>query len=186
MKIGCLGWGSLVWEPRDPLVRRKWFSDGPLLPVEFCRESRDGRITLVLVPGRPCVRTFWAIFSTEVLDDAVERLRAREGILEENVSKHIGRWVRGRQVDAEVDPEIQDWGSGMRLDAVLWTALPPRFNKHDGEVPSAQQVLDYLRDRCPYEKRRNAEQYIRRTPVQIDTEYRRLIEMELGWLPIQG
>jgi hypothetical protein len=185
MKIGCLGWGSLIWDPRDLLIRRKWFSDGPLLPIEFCRESSDGRITLVLVPEKPCVRTFWAIFSTEVLADAVKSLREREGIPGRDTSEHIGQWVRDRESNVGVDPEVRDWGNRMRLDAVLWTALPPKFHDRDGEIPNAQQVLDYLRD-LRYEKKRHAEQYVRRTPIQIDTEYRRLIETQLGWLPIEG
>lgn len=184
MRIACLGWGSLVWDPRDLLIRRKWFSDGPLLPVEFCRKSSDGRITLVVVPEKPRVRTLWVLSSTEVLGDAIESLRAREGIPERNVSEHIGRWICHREDNARVDPEIRDWADKMKLDAVLWTALPPKFDGDDGETPNAEQVLDYLQD-LPYEKKRHAEEYVRRTPIQIDTEYRRLIEMRLGWLPIE-
>ena len=186
MKIACLGWGSLVWDPRDLLIQRKWFSDGPLLPIEFCRQSKDERITLVVVPEKPRVRTFWAIFSTELINDALESLRAREHIRKTNVSCHIGRWERGQDHHTAVVPEIHHWASRMGLDAVLWTALPPRFRGNTGTVPSAKEVVDYLTNLRPYERRRHAEQYVRRTPVQIDTEYRRLIEIELGWLPIEA
>jgi len=185
VKIACLGWGSLVWDPRDLLIRRKWFSDGPLLPIEFCRQSDDGRITLVIAPQKPRVRTLWAIFSTEVLDDAVESLRAREGICKKNVSKDVGRWVREQGNHDSVDPDIHNWASWKGLDAVLWTSLTPKFLGEIDRVPSAEAVLDYLRNLLPYERRRHAEQYIRRTPVQIDTDYRRLIEMQLGWLPYE-
>ena len=181
MKIACLGWGSLVWDPRHLLIRKKWFSDGPLLPIEFCRQSKDARITLVVVPQKPRVRTLWTIFSTEALDDAVESLRATE----QTSSEHIGCWVRGQDNHAAVDPEIHHWGCRMGLDAVLWTALPPKFWGNSGTVPSAEEVVDYLTN-LPYGKGQRAELYVRRTPVQIDTEYRRLIEMQLGWLPIEA
>lgn len=68
----------------------------------------------------------------------------------------------------------------MALDAVVWTKLGPKFNCEDGRVPKADEVIAHL-SALPHEKRRNAEEYIRRTPPQIDTDYRRKIEAALHW-----
>ena len=39
MKIACLGWGSVIWDPRALPIQREWFKDGPFAPVEFTRQS---------------------------------------------------------------------------------------------------------------------------------------------------
>jgi hypothetical protein len=50
-------------------------------------------------------------------------------------------------------------------------------------MPTIDDALKSLRE-LPNEKRRNAEEYIRRAPTQIDTAYRRRIETELRWTPL--
>lgn len=77
--IVCLGWGSLIWRPETLPIRSGWSEDGPCLPVEFARQSRDGRITLVIVPGVRSVRSLWARMSVDRLEVAKEALRVREG-----------------------------------------------------------------------------------------------------------
>ena len=75
MLIACLGWGSLVWDPRKLPIRGTWFTDGPFLPIKLLAVSGDGRITLVLVPDTfPVVQSLWAAMSITVLDDAREVL----------------------------------------------------------------------------------------------------------------
>ena len=182
MNIAYLAWGSLVWDSRDLPVRRPWFHDGPLLAVEFCRQSQDDRITLVISPGKPQVRVLWGLSSVLNVDDAVDCLRMREGIHAKNRDLHIGRWSVGES-KGNIDQLIIDWASRMSLDAVVWTALPPKFRGNDWVIPSADEVVQHLVE-LPARKQRNAEEYIRKVPIQIDTDYRRHIEAKLGWTPI--
>ena len=39
MRIAILGWGSLIWDPRDPCVQGDWQPDGPRLPIKVARTS---------------------------------------------------------------------------------------------------------------------------------------------------
>jgi len=49
-------------------------------------------------------------------------------------------------------------------------------------MPDSSQVVSHLRN-LPDDQRSIAEEYIRKTPMQVNTEYRQILETELGWLP---
>ena len=180
--IACLGWGSLVWDPRELPVQGRWFEDGPLIPIEFARQSSDGRLTLVIVPKSISVRTLWAPFSVDSIPAGREALRKREDVPEKNQETSIAVWFSENQ-NAPALASISRWAENLGLAAVLWTALPPRFEKKDGRVPHVEEAVEYLR-KLPHEQRRHAERYVRMTPVQIDTPYRRRFELEFGWTPL--
>ena len=184
MLIACLGWGSLVWDPRELPVRREWFTDGPLLPIEFARKSRDDRVTLVLLDKAPVIRSLWALMSVRELQAAKEALADREGATGKDKTKDIGYWSRSGNCAGVGVEVIEGWARNVGIEAVIWTALPATFG--DEYRPDlADDVIDHLRSRSlSHERRQNAEWYIRRTPRQIDTEVRRRIERELGWLPM--
>jgi hypothetical protein len=179
MVIAFLGWGSLVWDPRDLPMRGTWQIDGPLLPIEFARESQDQRITLVLAPNAKLVRSLWALASTDAIEEAKRRLAIREGIKKDNIEKHIGVWYRNHS-DNEIIQRIEAWSRNQNIDCVIWTYLPPKFKGNDDQLPAEQEVIEHLKN-LEFERRRVAENYIRMTPRQIDTNYRRTIEMTLGW-----
>jgi hypothetical protein len=178
MNIACLGWGSLIWDPRALPIRRRWFEDGPFVPVEFVRQSSNGRITLVIEPTAAPVRVLWAVMLANELQPAKGALRDREGITGKDWTSRIGSWQRGESAPDSI-PTLPDWSQAHGLDAVVWTALKPRFNGQE-TLPTADQVVQYLRALTGTE-RANAERYVRCAPRQIDTEYRRRIEAELGW-----
>ena len=179
--IACLGWGSLIWDPRDLPIRRYWFDDGPLIPLEFARQSEGGRITLVISPAARPVRSLWALMDSDSLEEAREQLRLREGPTK---LEYIGNWSRGRLSPVSI-PGLSEWALARNVDSVVWTALPPKFKGDDHRQPGVEDVLRHLQALTGTE-RDDAEEYIRRAPRQIDTAYRRRIEAEFQWLPRVG
>lgn len=78
MNIAILGWGSLIWCPGSLRIKTRWRLDGPRLPIEFARISRDGRLTLVIHPSSDDQPTYWAVSELTTLDAARKNLRERE------------------------------------------------------------------------------------------------------------
>ncbi len=177
MNIVVLGWGSLIWNPRNLLVSGEWNSNGPLLPVEFARISKDGRLTLVLLPDANPIPVLWARMSTNKLNEAIKNLKEREATTEKNIgfiNLKSGEH-RSRIVDTG---EINAWASGMGIHVVIWTDLPSKFGLN---ALNEANIISYLTN-LKNAKMVLAEKYIRNAPVQIRTPFRSAIERELGWV----
>lgn len=174
MVVACLGWGSLVWDARELPIRSKWFENGPLAPVEFLRQSKDGRITLVLDQSAAPVCSLWALMDTDDLAAARGALSEREGAPVDR----IGAWNAG-QDSPPLLPSLRDWAELRKVDAVIWTALSARFGGENKQV-GAEEIVGYLSG-LTGAMRDNAERYVRKAPVQIDTAIRRMVEQRLGW-----
>src|SRR5262245_16478650 len=79
MKVLILGWGSLVWDPRELKISGGWHLGGPKLPIEFSRVSRDERLTLVIdETNGELVHTRYALSPFD-LSEAQQNMREREG-----------------------------------------------------------------------------------------------------------
>src|SRR6266567_7385569 len=118
MKIAILGWGSLIPCPGDLRIQGDWHSNGPVLPVEFSRKSADGRLTLVIDHGRGSdVTTQYAESSHEIIDDAIDNLRRREGTTRENIGICGKNRSRNRSKHPEVLPVINVWLNSSDFDA---------------------------------------------------------------------
>ncbi len=184
MKIACLGWGSLIWDPRSLPIRGSWYEDGPVLPIEFARESGGKRITLVIVDVAIQVRSLWALMSIRTLQEAKNELAEREGISKGNIKHSIGSWNSASEnIHGKCSTEIGAWATNLHLDAVVWTNLKYGFRQARDKMPEYDEILSHIAS-LGHEQRQVVEEYVRRTPRQVDTEFRRNLQRDLGWDPV--
>ncbi|MGP0630604.1 hypothetical protein ACTRW9_12940 [Nitrospina sp. 32_T5] len=188
MTLACIGYGSLIWSPRNlaPHLKHpnRWFGDGPALPVEFARESDRRRITLVVVPGHPASTTYWTPYNHAHIDEAREQLADREGCGIE----HIGVMTAYGRTESALPPSLlgilKTWMEEKQLEGLVWTELPCGFKMSPGKRPTVDEVCAYLEGLIERGEHENAEEYIRKAPLQIDTPYRRAIADRFGWPPL--
>jgi len=182
MNIVCIAWGSLLWKPQGLKLASGWHPGGPPLPLEFVRQSDDSpELALVLCDSARLAPTYWAYLDTHDLNEARAMVGERE-----KIAPGRPEWIGSIPAldGAREDPRIAAWLRSRRIDAAVWTAVPPKFYGQNGRVPSADEVIRWLDSRSG-ERRAAAEDYIRRTPAHIDTLYRRAIEARLGWRPLR-
>jgi hypothetical protein len=181
VKCAVLGWGSLIWNPGELKTAAPFAPNGPLLPIEFCRISKDGRLTLAIDEtfGDVCT-TYSAPSAFADLDAAIENLRKREG----TIASEIGfvEPAAGRQSDAamerhpQVVATIGAWAEASGYDAAIWTALASNFDESGkgGEpfsVTAAIRYLEALNAKDPAAFRR-AWDYINKAPAEVETPVR--------------
>jgi hypothetical protein len=184
MKIAVLGWGSLLWDPQQLKLATPFERTGPSLPIEFCRVSKNRRLTLVIdeTYGTLC-ETYVAASACDTLDEAIENLRLREAMPS---TADVGFFAAATQAGAESrSPQaakrhphaietIVDWALHAGCDAVIWTALEGQFESQTGEpfsVTAAMRFLEDLKQNDP-EAFTRALDYIRRAPPATQTPVR--------------
>ncbi|TWI55729.1 hypothetical protein IQ22_01662 [Pseudomonas duriflava] len=182
MRIGCLAWGSLLWKPGPLPLASSWMNDGPLLPVELCRECDGGELAVALCDSAPESPTYWALLAVDDLDTARELLRQREGISPQR-PEFVGS-IPARENAGPYDEKIRAWADEKQLDAVVWTALPPKSRSTEGRLPTPDEAVAYLAA-LHGDTQAHARDYVRQLPLELRTPYRSVIEQRLGWLPTE-
>jgi len=177
-KTAILGWGSLIWDPRNLNYDEEvgWNDNGPMLPIEFARISNDGRLTLVITENGSEVKTYFSVSKYDSLDEAILNLAVREGCGRKNVG-YYDKTKNEFSENFKFKINVLNWIKNTDFDAVIWTNLGENWTlKSKDRI----QYLKELKDNTSA----LAEEYIRKTPIQINTDYRKRIEEELNWKPI--
>jgi len=189
MKIAIIAWGSLIWQPKDLLFDTEfsWKEDGPILPIEFARISKDGRLTLVITQNGTFVPTLCSLSKYETLDEAILNLAVREGSGRRSISSY-NKSKNEFSHNVFFKERIVDWINEKGFDAVIWTNLGENWDiknetKKIVKTIKPDERIEYLTN-LKGNASALAEEYIRKTPLQIRTKYRAKIEEELNWKPI--
>ena len=182
VKSVVLAWGSLVSDPRDLRIAAKFTANGPVLPIEFCRVSDDGRLTLAIDEtfGALC-KSYSAPSTLESFDAAMDNLCQREGMADARAVGFVEP-ATDKQSDfamenhPQVVATIGAWAESLGYDAAIWTALPSNFDDwgKGGEpfsVSAALQYLGTLEGDDPA-KFAQALAYIRKAPPEVETPVR--------------
>ncbi len=182
MRIAVIAWGSLIWNPGNLQITGPWRNNGPLLPVEFARISRDGRVTLVIFEGAQPQRTYWARSSFDNIQACRNNLAKREGTCPDYIhGLDVNGQLYGKPSPIAVKA-VKTWleAHTHELDAAVWTGLPSNWEEKRGRPFSPEDVVQYLRD-LDNERRQRAREYFQKAPQQIQTAVRQRIAQCFGW-----
>jgi hypothetical protein len=175
VRIACLGWGSLIWKPGDLPVIGQWHNDGPRLPIEFSRVGDSQELATALCADAESIAVLWAWLDCNELAQACAALKAREGIPAE---RHDG--IGSLIVTPSGPGPLRAWAAERGIEALVWTALPPRVHGIEGRLLSVEDAIVYLAG-LRGEALEHARGYLARVPRQIDTPIRRAVRERLGW-----
>lgn len=187
MRIAVIAWGSLIWCPGSLRIKTRWRPNGPALPIEFARISRDERLTLVIHPDSPEVRSYWAVSEFGTLRDARENLRTREATALKDIHSLTSAGRTQGNVPKVVSAEVTLWLKGREnVQAAVWTRLTTNWNERRGKQFCPEDAVEYLREMeatrdqsaATYER---AREYVRNAPPQTQTPVRRMIQRRKGW-----
>jgi len=191
MIVAILGWGSLIWDPRNLQIDttkgvRGWIEGGPLLPIEFARISNDGRLTLVIAPNEDHeIATLYAFSKYQEVDEAILDLAVREGCGKNRIGvyiKHIDQFSNNflSKKFQQSRNRIIEWISQKEIGALIWTNLSVNYEEKLNQKFSKENVIGYLNFLSP-DIQAKAEEYIRKAPKAVNTPIREEIEENLGW-----
>jgi hypothetical protein len=177
MNIAIIGWGSLIWAPKNLATRSRWHKDGPCLPIEFARVSGDGRLTLVIHEGSREQRTYWAVSALNTEQEARANLAEREKSPVSRI-RFAHRDTIRNEADA-IEVAVRNWLSAHpALDAAIWTGLAAKLEGPDLVAAAVSYLMGLRPDSDEYQL---AREYVVKAPDQIQTDVRQEMQRRC-WL----
>ena len=168
MKIAVICWGSMLWDKGSLKTSGDWKTDGPELPLEFCRISSPGkskeRLSLVLSEiGTKCV-TYWDLFALPDLKSARNNLRDREGA----VTDDIETFTRNQNPLSRAAIQMDAWlKEHPEVDAVVWSGVRSNWHELRSNEFSVDDLIYYLESKKSSIAR--IKEQFDRTPEQMQT-----------------
>lgn len=181
LRIVFLGWGSLIWDPRELPVVGVWQPGGPTLPIEFSRVSSGNRLTLVIDPDDGVqVPTRFIPSPRMKLSDVITDLQDREGMPSPKRIGFVDRstGTRSARLDA-IAKTIEEWAAARGIDAVVWTDLPPNFEETLGKEFSIETAAAHIRA-LTAEELEAAMRYVNAAPDEVETPLRAYLRASKG------
>lgn len=174
MKVAILGWGSLIKEPNGLQIVGGWRKGGPRLPIELSRRSqRRGHLTFVIDERHHrCLPTQYTFSRLMNLPNAIADLAWREGCPRRRIGYVQATEGRRRRSRTAQGKQIRKWARAQKLDAAIWTDLPPKPGRFT--VEAALRAWRQL----PPETQEAARRYVRLAPKETDTDLRRRLRKE--------
>jgi hypothetical protein len=184
MKIAVLAWGSIIWARRALEVTTDFKPEGPMLPIEFCRVSSDGRLKLVVdeMHGFACT-TYHARSAFDDLVLAIKNLSVREGMRSTANVGFVNQVTGDCSKPAfkrypKVIDKIRKWAVAGGYDGAVWTALGTNFADPGkaNEPFSVEAAIRYLgrRDKVCFARSLH---YIWSAPPEIQTPVRDAVNL---------
>lgn len=129
--IAIIGWGSLIWCPGTLEIKSAWHRDGPILPVEFARISKDGRLTLVIHPESAGQRTLWAAAVSEDMNAVRKSLQDREGTFSGSIHSGTAAGQFSDGVTQTVRDAVAKWlAEHLEFQGCVWTGLASNWREN--------------------------------------------------------
>ncbi|MCK4646975.1 MAG: hypothetical protein KAU46_12045 [Candidatus Aminicenantes bacterium] len=184
MKIAIIGWGSLIWDPRELPREGVWQEDGPIIKIEFSRVSRDCRLTLVVDENNGLkTKTRFAFSPRSDIEDAINDLKIREGTVKKWIGyvdiKHDQNSLNYHPNQVNIHEDLKNWCRDKSIDAAVWTALLSNFFEETKLKFSVHNALKYI-ESLSKSANKNALKYIQNASSDILTPLRsKLIALKL-------
>lgn len=149
MKIAYLAWGSLLWNDKKLKIINGWEKTNIKLPLNFSRisDKGKGRLTLVIDPHTGFLNPiYYGETKLNDLNKAINKLKERE----KTTINFIGYInikdgnFRSNLLSKNELNKIKSFGKNNKLDALIWTDLPPNFKEITGKKFSNEEALKYI------------------------------------------